>query len=82
MVKCFFMSTVRLKIDISGTVGDQAWRAIRPFDQLQSAGLRASNIYAAEFCTACRTDLFFSHRKEGAHTGRMMAVVGIKPRPD
>ena len=48
-------------------------------DQLQSAGLRASNIHAAEFCTACRTDLFFSHRKEGARTGRMMAVIGIRP---
>lgn len=47
-------------------------------DQLQSAGLRASNIHVAEFCTACRTDLFFSHRKEGARTGRMMAVIGIK----
>ena len=51
-------------------------------DQLLEAGLRASNIHAAEFCTACRTDLFFSHRKEGAHTGRMMAVIGIKPGPD
>ena len=47
-------------------------------DQLQSAGLRASNIHAAEFCTACHTDLFFSHRKEGARTGRMMAVIGIR----
>lgn len=51
-------------------------------DQLQSAGLRASNIHAAEFCTACRTDLFFSHRKEGPRTGRMMAVIGIKPGQD
>ena len=31
------MSTVRLKIDVSGTVGDEAWRAIKPYDQLQSA---------------------------------------------
>lgn len=47
-------------------------------DQLQSAGLRASNIHVAEFCTSCRTDLFFSHRKEGSRTGRMMAVIGIR----
>jgi polyphenol oxidase len=45
-------------------------------DQLQNAGLRSTNIHVANFCTACRTDLFFSHRKEGT-TGRMLAVVGI-----
>jgi hypothetical protein len=31
------MATVRLKIDVSGTVGDEAWRGIRHFDELQSA---------------------------------------------
>ena len=31
------MSTVRLKIDVSGTVGDEAWRALTPYDQLQSS---------------------------------------------
>lgn len=47
--------------------------------QLQTAGLRPANILAASFCTACRTDLFFSHRKEGNGTGRMMAVIGLRP---
>lgn len=31
------MSTVRLKIDVSGTAGDTAWREIKQFDQIQSA---------------------------------------------
>lgn len=31
------MSTVRLKIDVSGTVADEAWREIQQFDQIQSA---------------------------------------------
>ena len=31
------MSTVRLKIDVSGTVGDEAWRNLQQFDQVQSA---------------------------------------------
>jgi YfiH family protein len=48
-------------------------------DQLRSAGVRPSRIQVADFCTACRTDLFFSHRKEGKDTGRTMAVVGIRP---
>jgi polyphenol oxidase len=45
-------------------------------DQLRNAGLRSANIHVADYCTACRTDLFFSHRKEGT-TGRMMAVIGM-----
>jgi hypothetical protein len=31
------MSIVRLKIDVSGTTGDEAWRQINQFDQIQSA---------------------------------------------
>src|SRR4029077_2789051 len=31
------MSTVRLKIDVAGTAGDEAWREIKQFDQIQSA---------------------------------------------
>jgi hypothetical protein len=32
-----FMPTVRLKIDVAGTVGDEAWREIKQFEQIQSA---------------------------------------------
>ncbi len=31
------MSVLRLKIDVYGTVGDEAWRQIKQFDQIQSA---------------------------------------------
>jgi hypothetical protein len=31
------MSIVRLKIDVSGTLGDEAWRDLKQFDQIQSA---------------------------------------------
>jgi purine-nucleoside/S-methyl-5'-thioadenosine phosphorylase / adenosine deaminase len=47
--------------------------------QLRRAGLLPRHVHLADFCTACQTDLFFSHRKEGSHTGRMMAVIGIRP---
>jgi len=46
--------------------------------QLRAAGLPARSIAVCDYCTSCRTDLFFSHRKEGSRTGRMMAVVGIR----
>jgi hypothetical protein len=31
------MAIVRLKIDVAGTVGDEAWGEINQFDQIQSA---------------------------------------------
>jgi len=34
-----FMSIVRLKIDISGTVGDEAWRNLRQFEQVERTSL-------------------------------------------
>ncbi|MGA7785224.1 MAG: peptidoglycan editing factor PgeF [Candidatus Acidiferrales bacterium] len=46
--------------------------------QLVDAGVRAANISSSELCTACRTDLLFSHRRERGRTGRMMAVIGIR----
>jgi YfiH family protein len=46
--------------------------------QAIEAGVPAKNVEALNLCTGCRTDIFFSYRKEHV-TGRMMAVVGIKP---
>lgn len=46
--------------------------------QLIDAGLRQQSIEVAGECTACHTNLLFSHRKEHGHTGRMMAVIGIR----
>jgi copper oxidase (laccase) domain-containing protein len=31
--------------------------------QLASAGVMPANVLVADYCTACRTDLFFSHRR-------------------
>jgi YfiH family protein len=45
--------------------------------QLVEAGVKPRNIAVSALCTACRSDLFFSYRKEGAGTGRMMSVIGI-----
>jgi copper oxidase (laccase) domain-containing protein len=46
--------------------------------QLRAAGVPEANISSLDLCTHCRTDLFFSHRKEQV-TGRMMAAVAIRP---
>lgn len=50
-------------------------------DQLISAGVNPEKIHSAPICTMCRTDLFFSYRKEKSihgKVGRLMAVVGRK----
>jgi len=31
------MSTVKLRIDVSGTVGEEAWHNLRPFDPAESS---------------------------------------------
>lgn len=33
------MTRVRLKIDVSGTIGDEAWRELRPFAQTEAASI-------------------------------------------
>jgi hypothetical protein len=49
-------------------------------DQLLAAGLAPHHVAAVNFCTACRTDLFYSCRQEGSGAGRMLAVIGICPK--
>jgi polyphenol oxidase len=43
---------------------------------LAAAGVAQKNISSSGHCTACRTDLFFSYRRERS-TGRMIAAIGI-----
>jgi YfiH family protein len=44
---------------------------------LEESGIPARNISSSGLCTACRSDLFFSFRKERT-TGRMIAAIGIR----
>jgi polyphenol oxidase len=46
--------------------------------QLVDAGVSPRKIAVSALCTKCRADLFFSYRREGAGTGRLMAVIGIR----
>ena len=65
---------------------EEAWRyQVRPLyfdlwqwsrDQLLAAGVRKENIAVAGICTSCRTDEFYSYRKE-KNTGRFGSVIGL-----
>jgi YfiH family protein len=58
----------RLKLDL---IAANRW-------QLLDAGMAPANIVASELCTGCRTDLFFSYRRERGRTGRSMGVIGLR----
>jgi len=44
--------------------------------QLRGAGLPAAGIERCGLCTICSAELFFSYRREGAASGRGMALIG------
>ncbi|HZG55174.1 MAG TPA: peptidoglycan editing factor PgeF, partial [Paenibacillus sp.] len=46
--------------------------------KLTEAGILPNRIEISQYCTSCRTDLFFSHRKENGRTGRMTAWIARK----
>jgi YfiH family protein len=48
--------------------------------QLLDAGLSPKSIQTTGGCTSCHRELFFSHRASHGHAGRMMSVIGIRPR--
>ncbi|WP_193581054.1 peptidoglycan editing factor PgeF [Paenibacillus aceris] len=45
---------------------------------LEQAGILSSHIEVTQLCTSCSSDDFFSHRKEGGSTGRMVAWIGLR----
>jgi polyphenol oxidase len=43
--------------------------------QLQELGVPPANILAGDICTSCTGDRFYSHRKEGGTTGRLLNFI-------
>ena len=50
--------------------------------QLIAREVPAGQVWSSQLCTGCRSDEFFSHRREGAEAGRMLALVGIRAEID
>lgn len=46
--------------------------------QLTASGLKEENISDNKFCTHCESDNFFSFRREGRDTGRLLSVMMLK----
>ncbi len=45
--------------------------------QMILSGLKVENIETSEICTSCRSDVFFSHRREKGRTGRFALLAGL-----
>jgi len=43
--------------------------------QLQELGVQGENILDADICTSCASDRFYSHRKGGGTTGRLLNFI-------
>jgi len=46
--------------------------------QIREAGVPSENIYTTGLCTACRQDLFFSHRAGGGRAGRQINLIMLR----
>lgn len=45
---------------------------------LLSAGVKQANILETSYCSSCDSHYFYSHRRDQANTGRMLAFIGWK----
>jgi len=48
------------------------------YQQLLMAGVDPAHIEIMRICTSCRTDLFFSHRREQGRTGRFVVIMALQ----
>lgn len=60
----------------NGSVHFDLWEALR--QQLIEIGIQEEQIETAHICTACHTDLFYSHRRENGRTGRNGVVIALQ----
>lgn len=56
------------KLDVQGAI----------YHQLLQEGLTDENIERDTACTHCASDLYYSYRRDGINSGRMMGVIGLR----
>jgi len=64
---------------VENVKGTKAHLDLRGFNrrQMEEAGISPDRIETVNLCTACHRDLFYSYRRDGARTGRMMSGIGL-----
>jgi copper oxidase (laccase) domain-containing protein len=58
---------------------DKRYLNLRYFikDQILESGIPEAQLELNEMCTKCRADLFYSYRRDGQMSGRMMGMIGV-----
>jgi len=56
------------KLDVQGAI----------IDQLRNKGVPETQIEVDSTCTHCAAKLYYSYRRDGVQSGRMMGIIGIK----
>jgi purine-nucleoside/S-methyl-5'-thioadenosine phosphorylase / adenosine deaminase len=51
---------------------------VSTYNQALAAGVLPENLEDSDICTGCRTDLFYSHRREPKPSGRFMVAIGLR----
>ena len=49
--------------------------------QLRKSGVPSDRIHSVDECTSCRPDLYYSYRRDGPGTGRMISFIGWSAPP-
>lgn len=47
--------------------------------QLFMAGVREENVVNSQVCTSCNNDFYYSYRRDSGDTGRMAAIISLRP---
>jgi YfiH family protein len=47
-------------------------------EKLLLQGIINKHIYSSDLCTKCESQLFYSYRRDGQNSGRMMGIIGIR----
>jgi YfiH family protein len=71
-VQRWFIGGDALRLDL--------WRATT--DQLVGAGVPRTAVHVSELCTACHPAAFYSYRREGTSTGRLVGFIRAGTTPD
>jgi YfiH family protein len=83
--RCCYIVSEELADRFEGAFGVSVRSGVRALSlqeanvrQLAQVGVSPRNISVSPFCTACRTDLFYSHRAEEGKTGRMLSLIRLR----
>jgi len=72
-----------MKTETGREAGMGKWKlnlALANRHQLQELGVPGENIHNADLCTSCASEWFYSHRKEGGITGRLLNFIMINDK--